>query len=222
MKRSFLGLVIAIVLVHVPTQACDGWMFGVNIGPRFNSAGGEAFENADDLSMAMMWMFGVTSWFDICPNFRGELGLGYTQRGYGSSQTIGTMESSSTNTYNYLDLNIGTAWLPFGDDKTMTIQPYVGLYLIPGLFLNGSYTYSYGENEQSGDIESDNVQAFHFAIRPQVGADLAVSESVSVGLSIGYEAGVTNTNKSPEGSEVESPTATWNGVTTNARVLFRF
>jgi hypothetical protein len=79
-------------------EACDDWMFGARLGPRWNSANGEAFEGADDLVCAFGWSLGVEGDFPICPIVRLLFGLAYTQRGYGWSNTVGSTESSGRTT----------------------------------------------------------------------------------------------------------------------------
>jgi hypothetical protein len=119
-------------------------------------------------------------------------------------------------------LNLGGAWLPLGDNKAQPIQPYVGLTLVPGFFLNGSNTSNYGGEDYSSDVNSEYVQPFLFALRPNIGADYTICPGTTVGLNVGYEQGITNVNKSPENTEGQTKTALWNGITTGIGIRHSF
>ncbi len=225
MHKMFVAIVLAVLLCASSMHA-GGLTLGVYGGPRFNSGSGEAYEDMESsLTTATQFAAGAFALLPLSTQFSLELGLGYTQRGMAmeSSTTIGnqTFESSGTTAFNYVDLNIGLAWFFFGADSGQSaLQPYIGVMVVPGFFMSGTTSVTSNGNTTDADVESDDVEAIHFAVRPNAGADFWVADGILIGLNVGYELGLTNVNKAAEGTEGDVPSAMWNGITTALRVGF--
>lgn len=128
--------------------------------------------------------------------------------------------SSSTATYNYLDLNLGLAWFMSGSNPDASFQPFLGVDLIPGFFLSGTTKSEMAGMESTEDVNKDNVESFNFALRPKLGADYMISSGILLGVNVGYELGLTNTNKTPANVTYTVPKSMWNGITTAVRLAF--
>ncbi len=220
MKRYVLPVLCLLALSGSGATAGDGIMVGPVVGPRFNSLAGDAAKDATNLTSPMGFMFGVDLWIPLGSTLRGQVQLGYAQRGFGMESSILGMTSTSTTTFNYVDVGLGVNWLFLGGDQDAAFQPYLGVMLVPGMFLSGTTKSSYGGSEQTMDVESSNVNTLHVAVRPQIGADFRIMSGMCVGVAVGYELGLTDTAKEDNTNEGEHQSVMWNGITTGVRVLF--
>ncbi|MCO6465377.1 MAG: outer membrane beta-barrel protein [Bradyrhizobiaceae bacterium] len=232
MFKGICATALGAMLLTSTAFAGDAW-FGVYAGPRFNSATGDAVTQMTDAggkkASHMGIAGGVLAQLPLSPQVHLLLGAGYTQRGLKleapelfGDVSVQAVSSTMTTVANYLDLNLGVAWHFLGSEGVLNaVSPYVGVDLLPGFFLSGTSTAEFGGSEMETKLTSDDIQSFHFAVRPNAGVDFPISDGVRIGANLGYELGLTNANKDESSSNTTESSIKWNGITTAIRLSFK-
>lgn len=214
MKR--IGLALTFALSVVSASAGGDWFVGPQVGFRSNNVRGEQVEGS---KAVVGFNAGLNILGDIGSAFRFDGSLLYTQRGSivdfpGFGNFLPPFSTEAIG--NYFDFSLGLDWYVLG--TAGLLQPFVGVAAKPGFFLNGTTTRTYGgqfpQSPETEDIDSDDIESFHFAVMPQVGLDVQIG-SLLLGGAVGYELGLTNID--PPGSITSSETYT-NAIVVNLRL----
>ena len=214
MKTALVTL--AFLATTLTATAGGGWFIGPMLGARINGATGDGM---DESSTTLGITGGANVLGCIGGNFWFDGGVMYTQRGVlletpAISLPPFTEIPASQNTalFNYLDIVLGINWYILGDGGMF--RPYAGVAVQPGFFMSGTTTTKIGDDEESQDVNSDEVESFHASVMPKIGADIALG-SLLLGAAVGYDLGLTNVNATQ--GETASDLK-YNGIVINVRL----
>ena len=198
MRQAILALTCFLILSWTHAEAAEGWWVGGGIGPRFSGLIEDvgvpvAPGNTRELSRSTLIGAGAFCAYDVSQTIVLEGALMYNQRGFDLSTTGQGVQRDQQNVWSYLDLQLGANWYPF--TSLVNWHPFVGVSAQPGVFLGGTEkTVTSGDNDQIKEnaLGSGDIETFHFAVTPRIGADFQVG-ALRIGVIVSYEYGVTDT-----------------------------